>query len=232
MSESSSTASPAPSSGTTILGAPAASPTPVIAEETATTANADAPAAIVPAVVEGEGVAVVPDPNDPPKGEEEEAAAAVGAPEEYAEFILPPDSGYKLEGDRLAATLEFARANNWTQEQAQAGVEKYVQMRQAEHEYERGQLELASRDEFGPRFTEVAEDARRSVADVEKVRPGFAAWIATNNVGSDPHMIWLMQDRARLLKEAPMRGIEQPSGSGNGPASIADRMYPSMQPKS
>lgn len=231
MNESSSTA-PAVPSGGTILGEPPAAPTPVIAEQTATTANADATEATVPPVVEGEGVAAVPDPNDPPKGEEEGAAEAEGAPEEYAEFILPADSGYKLEGDRLAATLEFARANNWTQEQAQAGVEKYVQMRQAEHEYERGQLELAARDEFGPRFTEVAEDARRSVADVEKLRPGFAAWIATNNVGSDPHMIWLMQDRARLLKEAPMRGIEQPSGSGSGPAPIEQRMYPSMQPKS
>lgn len=208
--------------GTTILGA-TDDPTP--ATETATTANADSEAATVPASGEGEGVAETP-AADAPDGEQA-AEQQGGVPETYSALTLP--EGFQLEGERLEAAVQFARDNGWSQEQFQAGAEKYVQMRQAEDEYTRGQLELAARDEFGERFTEVARNARRVLAAAAKERPGLMEWVATDAVGSHPHMIWLLNRFGLDSREQGLLGVDQPAGSGAPPAALADRMFPSMR---
>jgi hypothetical protein len=57
--------------------------------------------------------------SEPPK--EGEGEAATGAPEQYADFTLP--EGVELEGAMLDQVRTFAKAQNFTQEQAQGLVD-------------------------------------------------------------------------------------------------------------
>ncbi|PUB87070.1 MAG: hypothetical protein DBP02_02160 [gamma proteobacterium symbiont of Ctena orbiculata] len=55
-----------------------------------------------------------------------------GAPESYEAFELP--DGYSLEGERLEGFNEFAKANNWTQEQAQKAIDYHASLQQQDQE--------------------------------------------------------------------------------------------------
>lgn len=186
--------------------------------DTAAAANADSTQATDAGAGEGQGKA---------EGESEAQAndkPQEGAPEKYEAFTLP--DGYVLEGDRLDAVQEFARANNWTQEKAQASVDEYLKMRTAEMEHQRGAWAVQSEDEFGKDFADISTGAQRALVMAEGLRPGITQRIDATNLGNHPDVLWLFNQLGQHLKPKPMHGMEnEASASESRPEK---KLWPSM----
>lgn len=151
-----------------------------------------------------------------------------GAPEQYEDFTLP--EGFALDGDRLAMAHEFAKANNWTQEQAQEGVNTYLKFRAAELEHERGAWGAQSEEEFGKDFKAIAGGAKAALVDVEKLRPGITDRLDATNLGNHPDILWLFNRLGKLASATPMHGLDNETGSGGGdPKETKDVLYPGMK---
>lgn len=150
-----------------------------------------------------------------------------GAPEKYEDFTLP--EGYTLEGDRLEAAHEFARANNWTQEQAQAGVETYVKFRAQEREYERGAWAVESEKEFGEKFDGIAKGAQAALVELEKERPGITDRLDATNLGNHPDVLWAFAKLGERGKESGMHGLGGDTAASAQAKPIENRMYPDMK---
>ena len=146
-----------------------------------------------------------------------------GAPEKYEGFTLP--EGYGLEGDRLDMAHEFARANNWTQEQAQQGVDTYLRFRAAEMEHERGMWGAQSEEEFGKDFAGISDGAQRALVEAEKLRPGITDRLDATNLGNHPDILWAFNQLGVLAKAQPSRGLENETASTVQGQSPGERMY-------
>lgn len=152
-----------------------------------------------------------------------------GAPEKYEDFTLP--EGFALDGDRLAMAHEFAKANNWTQEQAQDGVNTYLKFRAAELEHERGAWGAQSEEEFGKDFKAIAGGAKAAIADVEKLRPGITDRLDATNLGNHPDILWLFNRLGKLASATPMHGLENEAAGEGERAEPKNALYPNLGKK-
>jgi len=212
---------------TTITEIPA-STTPAdaaVAPVGGTTAVAAAPnseAATVAGAGEGQGEAAKAGEGEGAAAADTEPKAADGPPEQYEPFTLP--EGWALEGDRLAAVHEYAKAKGWTQADAQDNVAKFAEFREAEREAERGALALAAREEFGTDFEAIAAGSQHGIALVEKSRPGATQRLAETNLGNHPDFLFVLNLLSKAVREPDLPGLTQPIGSR--PArSEGDRAY-------
>ena len=162
-----------------------------------------------------------------PKGDEgkpkEGDGKPAGAPEQYEAFKLP--EGYTLEGDRLEMAHEFAKANNWTQEQAQEGMNTYIKLREHERAYERGAWAVRSEEEFGKNFESVVESSKRVRGALESERPTIGRELEETNLGNHPMVLFLFNKIAELTKERPQEGLGNEASQHQRAESRAERLY-------
>lgn len=158
-----------------------------------------------------------------PEGEAAEETQPEGAPEQYEAFELP--EGYVLEGERLEAAHEFAKANNWTQAQAQEGVATYLKFREAEREHERGLWATQSESEFGEKFDGIAKGAQAAIVELEKVRPGITDRLDKTNLGNHPDILYVFNLLGERGKESGMHGLGGDTAASAEQKSEGVRMY-------
>jgi hypothetical protein len=152
----------------------------------------------------------------------------------YAAFAMP--DGYTLAGDRLTQLQEFAKANNWTQAQAQAAVDRYIDMDQQGHVATREQrVELwteQSKQQFGAIFDAISTDAKAGVAWAMKERPNMLKTFDDEGWGSNPDALWVFAKLGELTRGSKMDGLggETANGSARDVGSI---LYdnPTSKPK-
>lgn len=203
------------------------------AADTAAAAKTDSNPA---ATGEGEGQGEAGNPADETKAKDEgegaddtkaddKDAEPKGAPEQYEAFTLP--EGFQLEGDRLEMAHEFAKANNWTQEQAQEGVNTYLKFREAERQMERGAWAVAAEDEFGKDFANITGGAQRALVMLESERPGITERLDATSLGNHPDVLWVMNELGQHLKPKPIKGMNSDAPAA-GKRDLASRFYPEM----
>lgn len=202
----------------------AAPPTPAAPATTADPAGNTAPAAITdpapataPAPGEGTGG------SDPP--------AAPGAPAEYAAFTLP--EGYVLEGERLDTLVAFAKTNNWTQAQAQAAVDKHIELSEQGvamvREAKVKAWDAAAEAEYGQHYEAIVTDAKAAIAWAQKDRPSLLKTFEDEGWGSHPDALWALAQLGRLTREAPVQGLgNETAGSPPAAKSPAAILYPDL----
>lgn len=192
-------------------------------EQVSATANADSKP-VDAGAGEGQGHA---DQAGKPEGEAQakpDDKPEEGVPEKYEAFDLP--DGYVLEGERLEAVQEFARANGWTQEKAQAGVSEYLKLRAAEMEHQRGAWGAQSEEEFGGDFEAIKAGVQRARVTIEEQRPGFTQRMEETNLGNHPDVLWMLNQLGNHLKPKPMLGMDnEASASESRPEK---KLWPSM----
>lgn len=211
------------------------------AGDTANAENTDSTTGTAPGAGEGQGnadtsaddstdtdTADAPD-KDGEGGEGEGDDAQQGAPEQYEAFTLP--EGFALEGDRLELAHEFAKANNWTQEQAQQGVDTYLRFRAAELEHERGLWGAQSEEEFGKDFKAIATGAKDALAVLEKERPGITERLDATNLGNHPDVLFMAARIGKLAAAQPMHGLDNETSGADTPKDSREVMYPDLAKK-
>lgn len=158
-----------------------------------------------------------------------DTTTAATTPVEYAAFKLP--DGYTLDGERLTALKDFAKANNWTQEQAQAAVDKHIEMSEAGLAASRDAKVVAwadqSRAEFGANFETIKADAIAGRDYAMKQRPNILDTFEREGWGSNPDALWLFAEVNRLAKGSSMQGLGNETASTPAPAkSPQSVLYP------
>jgi hypothetical protein len=185
---------------------------------TATTATTDSTATTASA--EGEGKGGTETTTD--------TTTTEGAPEAYAAFNVP--DGYTLEGERLEKLHAFAKANKWTQAQAQAAVDHYIELDQQGHVATREQrVELwteQSKTEYGDKFDAIAADARAGVTWAQQHRPNMLKTFDDEGWGSNPDALWVFAKLGELTRGDKMDGLGNATSNGAGGRSIEDRLWP------
>lgn len=170
----------------------------------------------------GEGEGTTTEPGKPGEAAKPEGEAPQGAPEQYEAFTLPEN--YTLDGERLEMAHEFAKANNWTQEQAQEGVATYIKFREHEDAALRAELAMRSEQEFGKDFKEVVDASKRVRDALEKERPTIKTELEELAQGNHPLTLFLFKKIADLTREAPQQGLGH-EASQQREATRAERMY-------
>lgn len=207
------TATPASDAGTAAASSP---PNPAAANPNPTEATA-------PATGEGQGNAAPAAGGETGKPESQTQPPAQVAPEKYEAFTLP--EGIALEGERLDMAHAFAKANNWTQEKAQAGVDQYLKFREAELAHQRGLWGAQSEQEFGKDFSGIADGARRALVEVEKARPGITQRMESTNLGNHPDVLWLFNQLGLRGKEGAVVGFASQQRPDFTRRDLAERLY-------
>lgn len=217
---------PAPSSQAPAPAPVASTPAPAPA---ATSAPAPAPTA-APAP------AATPAPSAAPAApEKKDGEPTPGAPEKYEDFKLP--EGVTFEAERLSKFTEWAKAKNLSQEDAQAALDMATDTQKAALDQiqqgieaqrqewaasSKADKELAGDD--GKKFDEnlaVAKSALDKFAT-----PELKAFLDASNLGMHPEMLRAFYRIGKAISEDSF----VPGGRGNAGNSIAQRMYPGMNP--
>ena len=200
-----------------------------VADTTTAAANPDATAAIVPAVVEGQGQveadAVEADKADP-----------VGAPETYATFTLP--EGFTLDGDRLDMAQGLFKELGLTQVAAQKAVEAFCKAdgenlatQTAFLESERQQrIETwgqQAKETFGPKYDETITLARAGVTAVNS--PALLEAFNSEGWGNHPELIKAFAKLGELTRGSGPQGLEgETTVVDRSSIPIERRLYPNM----
>lgn len=188
---------------------------------TATTATTDSTTATAPGAGEGESGAATTS----------ETTTTEGAPEAYAAFNVP--EGYTLDEKRLTSLHEFAKANNWTQAQAQAAVDRYIELDQQGHMATREARVDAwneqSRTEYGDRFDGIARDARAGVAWAQQHRPNILKTFDDEGWGSNPDALWVFAKLGELTRDSRLEGLGNETSATTKPRSIEERLWGSAK---
>lgn len=155
--------------------------------------------------------------------------ATQAAPVEYTDFKLP--EGYTLDGERLTALKDFAKANNWTQEQAQAAVDKHIEMSEAGiaavREAKVTTWTEQSKQQFGANFQAITTDAKAGLAWAMKERPNMLQTFDDEGWGSNPDALWVFAKLGALSRGSQLEGMGgETSGDTPQPKSTAAVMYP------
>lgn len=218
-----------------------------MADDNTGTPNPDATGAAAPTGTPPEGspapgTGTPPESGAPPGGAPDGNSDAPPAdktgednavPETYAEFTLP--EGYTLDEARNTEFGAFAKANGWTQDQAQQAVDLYMKM-QTENETTVAEQAATQKTEWE---TTVKNDAEIGGADFEeKVATASAAIdkfgtpelkqaLIDTGLGSHPELVRFAYRVGLHLNEDA-----QPTGSpGQKPTDQANLLYPSTAPK-
>lgn len=172
------------------------------------------------------------------EGESEGEESSEGAPESYEEFALP--EGFTLEGERLEQATEFFKENNWTQEQAQQGVDMFMKMQQQQIEsqmqaFNDTQAEWVQTINEDPEIGGANKDA--SVAAAQKALATFGTpelnkmlGLPTEDnptgtgLGNNPELVRLM---ARIGAAISEDSVVVNQGKGT-PKTHEERLYPSQ----
>lgn len=163
-----------------------------------------------------------------------------GAPENYEPFKMP--EGMILDGERLNSFQEFARKNNWSQDQAQEAVDYYLK---AQEEAMAG-LETALSEKIKEWGDETRSDpvlskgdfdanmatAIKGVGEVQKMvsadfgdsAKDLVAVLEETGVGSHPGLVQMFYSLSKRLGEGSLH--TGAPGGVNGPKSDADVLYP------
>jgi hypothetical protein len=208
----------APKPDAAAAAAAAATPPPAAgAPPPADTAAAAAAAAAAPPPP----AASVPEPGST-EAAAAAAAAAAKAPEKYELTI--PEGGYVDESD-LAALETVARAEGWTNEQAQARLTSYAALGKAQGD--RFLADTTADPVYGG--ANLAETQRLARAALEKVRPAgtprgdaLRRILDKSGYGNHIEIVSLWADLGKLMAEdAPT----STGASGSGPTDHAAKLY-------
>lgn len=231
-----------PAAGTNLTGgsaAPEGGEQPASSEAGQGTPSADG---------EGQGAGNDEAPNggasaegEAPAGEESQAGAQ-GAPEQYEAFSLP--DGYALEGDMLDSVTAFAKAQNLTQEQAQALVDLGAKQAQAimgqiteqatanpvmlaEHWAGVWSKQTAEDPEVGgDKLAETVGLGRRVLATFGT--PEFAEFLTQTGLAHNLHLVRFMHKVGKAVSEDTL--VTPQGGNNNQPPGRdpAKKLYPGM----
>ena len=159
--------------------------------------------------------------------ESNEETQEAGAPEEYSEFEVPEE--YGINDETLTDYQSWAKENNLTQDQAQAGVNMVTKMQEAQVsqwvEQQKAWVDQAKSDTEigGEKFDEnisTAVKARDSFGNSE-----FSEMLDTSGLGNHPEMIRFLNRVGKAISED--RVIV--SGANAGQRSQESVLYPSMK---
>jgi len=131
----------------------------------------------------------------------------VGAPEKYEPFTVA--EGFSLEGDRLDQANEYAKAQGWTQEQAQSAVDMFTtftgqQQQQTTSAYDQQQdawLAETKADEHigGEKFDAAVTNAKRGLNAFGG--DGLGDLLAAHGLGNHPEIIRYFSKVGALVGE-------------------------------
>jgi hypothetical protein len=159
--------------------------------------------------------------------ESNEETQEAGAPEEYSEFEVPEE--YGINDETLTDYQSWAKENNLTQDQAQAGVNMVTKMQEAQVsqwvEQQKAWVDQAKSDTEigGEKFDEnisTAVKARDSFGNSE-----FSEMLDTSGLGNHPEMIRFLNRVGRAISEDKVIV----SGANAGQRSQENVLYPSMK---
>jgi hypothetical protein len=159
--------------------------------------------------------------------ESNEETQEAGAPEEYSEFEVPEE--YGINDETLTDYQSWAKENNLTQDQAQAGVNMVTKMQEAQVsqwvEQQKAWVDQAKSDTEigGEKFDEnisTAVKARDSFGNSE-----FSEMLDTSGLGNHPEMIRFLNRVGRAISEDKVIV----SGANAGQRSQESVLYPSMK---
>lgn len=170
----------------------------------------------------------------------------VGAPEAYAEFTVP--EGFTLEGERLTQANEFFKTNNWTQEQAQAGIDFYTKLMAADSEAITGsvtetvkqameadkaqKIEQWGKDSkamLGDGYDASVSDARLFVQTVGN--PELVAAFESEGWGNHPELIKAFAFAGKMARDSNVHGLGgQTAASAEKSAASLLFNHPTSQP--
>lgn len=212
---------PAPGAAPAAPAAPAAAPT---AEPPAATPAAPAPsAAPAPAATPAPSAAPAATPAAPA------ASPAPAVPEAYADFTVP--EGVPVNPEAMTGFKALAKELNLTQENAQKLVDFNAQFEVAraaqvqETLKQWGESAKADKEFGGDKFDEnlaIAAKARDAFAT-----PEFVKFLDETKLGSHPEMLRAFFRIGQRLSED---SFVQGRGGANASQSLAQRMYPNMNP--
>lgn len=140
-----------------------------------------------------------------------------GAPEKYEDFTIP--EGFNTPIEQFS---EFAKTNNWTQEQAQAAVDFYIKdvapqiqaQAQEQHEAQIAKWVEESTTKYGKQGIEAANNALGRFST-----PEFKQFLADTGLGSHPEMIGIFHAINSKISES---NFVDSSSKPNAPK----RLYP------
>lgn len=178
---------------------------------TATTATTDSATATVPATGEATGDASSTATTATTEATTTtETTEVAGAPEVYADFTLPEN--YVLDGERLDTLKTFAKANNWTQAQAQEAVDQHIKLSEDGVKASREAMvtadEAEARTTFGDRFDAIATDAQAGIAHVSKQYPEAIQVFDDRGWGSNRVALHAFAEIGRLTRGDRMEGLD------------------------
>jgi len=175
---------------------------------------------------------------NPPDEEKSDAAQAeteesnednqeAGAPEEYSDFEVP--ESYGINEDSLSEYQQWAKENNLTQDQAQAGVNMVTKMREAEVaqwvEQQKAWVDQAKTDaEIG------GEGFDKNISTAVKARDSFGTaefseMLDSSGLGNHPEMIRFLNRVGKAISEDKVIV----SGANAGQKTRENVLYPSMK---
>ena len=163
-----------------------------------------------------------------PEPESEAVSEEAGAPESYDAFEMP--EGYGVDEAILSEYQRWAKENNFTQEQAQEGINLVSRLKQAElerwGEQQAAWVNEAKGDkEFG------GEKFDKNIAVAVKARetfgtPEFVEMLDISGLGNHPEMVRFLYRVGSQISEGRMVA-GSPSASPRTHESV---LYPSMNP--
>ena len=150
-----------------------------------------------------------------------------GAPEEYSDFEVP--ESYGINEDSLSEYQQWAKENNLTQDQAQAGVNMVTKMREAEVaqwvEQQKAWVDQAKTDaEIG------GEGFDKNISTAVKARDSFGTaefseMLDSSGLGNHPEMIRFLNRVGKAISEDKVIV----SGANAGQKTRENVLYPSMK---
>jgi hypothetical protein len=127
---------------------------------------------------------------------EETKAIQTGAPEKYGDFTVP--EGFTPPIEKFT---EFAKANNWTQEQAQSAVDFYTKeiapQMQTQHQQAVEKWTADSKKEFGKEGIEAASKALGRFST-----PEFKQFLDDSGLGNHPEMVRIFKSISDKISDA------------------------------
>jgi len=159
--------------------------------------------------------------------ESNEDAQEAGAPEEYQNFDTP--EVFAVNEESLTDYQTWAKENNLTQDQAQAGVDIVTKMREAEMtqwvEQQKAWVEQAKSDkEYG------GENFDQNISTAVKARDSFGTsefseMLDNSGLGNHPEMIRFLNRVGKAISEDKV----VVSGANAGQKTRENVLYPSMK---
>lgn len=149
-----------------------------------------------------------------------------GAPEEYESFDVP--EGYGVDDNTLSEYQDWARENNLTQDQAQAGVDLVAKMKEAEMsrwvEQQKTWVDQVKNDaEIG------GDNFDQNVSTAVKARdsfgtPEFSEMLDVSGLGNHPEMVRFLNRVGKAISEDKL----VIGGADATPKTRENVLYPSM----